>query len=37
MSTADELPGMAPDAQMSARDFGVPNDMRVPAFSARSE
>jgi cobaltochelatase CobS len=37
MSTADELPGMAPDTQMSARDFGVPNDMRVPAFSARSE
>src|SRR5260221_8503512 len=37
MSTADELPGMAPDTRMSARDFGVPNDMRVPAFSARSE
>ena len=37
MSTADELPGTAPDTQMSARDFGVPNDMRVPAFSTRSE
>ncbi len=37
MSTADELPGLAPDIQVSARDFGVPNDMRVPAFSARSE
>ncbi|HLQ11667.1 MAG TPA: cobaltochelatase subunit CobS [Steroidobacteraceae bacterium] len=37
MSTADDLPGTVPDTQVSARDFGVPNDMRVPAFSARSE
>ncbi len=37
MSAADELPRMAPDTQMSARDFGVPNDMRVPAFSTHSE
>ena len=37
MSTADELPGRAPDTQVSARAFGVPSDMLVPAFKARSE
>jgi cobaltochelatase CobS len=37
MSTADELRAAAPDTQVSARAFGVPNDMLVPAFKARSE
>ena len=37
MSTADDLPLMTPDTQVSARAFGVPNDMRVPAFSQRTE
>ena len=37
MSSADELRSAAPDTEVSARTFGVPNDMRVPAFRARSE
>jgi cobaltochelatase CobS len=37
MSAADELLHYQPDRQVSARDFGVPSGMLVPAFSARSE
>ncbi len=37
MSIADELLEMQPDIELSARSFGVPSDMRVPAFSRRSE
>ena len=37
MSTADDLPSMQPDTSVAARDFGVASDMRVPAFSHRTE
>ena len=37
MSSADDLLGMQPDTEVSARFFGVPNDMKVPAFSRRTE
>jgi cobaltochelatase CobS len=33
----DELLALRPDTEIPAREFGVPNDMRVPAFSERSE
>ncbi len=37
MPDADPLLNLRPDTEMSARDFGVPLDMRVPAFKARTE
>jgi len=37
MISADELLKGQPDARVSARSFGVPSDMLVPAFSSRSE
>jgi cobaltochelatase CobS len=37
MSTADDLPHLTPDTSMSARAFGAPSDMQVPAFSRRTE
>jgi cobaltochelatase CobS len=37
MSTADDLLSMKPDKQVSARDFGVESDMKIPAFSKRTE
>ncbi|MCE3285426.1 MAG: cobalamin biosynthesis protein CobS, partial [Steroidobacteraceae bacterium] len=33
----DDLLPLRPDTEIPARAFGVPNDMRVPAFSERSE
>lgn len=33
----DDLLTMRPDTRVSARDFGVPSDMQVPAFSRRTE
>ncbi|MGE0828839.1 MAG: cobaltochelatase subunit CobS [Hyphomonadaceae bacterium] len=37
MSTADELLSMKPDKEMRAKDFGVPSEMKIPAFSKRTE
>ena len=37
MTTSDDLTTMKPDKTMSARDFGVPSDMKIPAFSKRTE
>src|SRR5687767_3002487 len=37
MTTADDLLTMNPDKQVSARAFGVESDMKVPAFSRRTE
>jgi len=37
MSTADDLLHAAPDKEISPRSLGVPSDMRVPAFSVRTE
>ena len=37
MSTADDLLNLAPDTKVSARAFGIANDMQVPAFSKRTE
>ena len=37
MSTADDLLSLAPDTKVSARAFGIANDMQVPAFSKRTE
>jgi cobaltochelatase CobS len=37
MVDVEDLLNARPDAQVSARSFGVPSDMRVPAFSSRSE
>ncbi|MFO1402638.1 MAG: AAA family ATPase, partial [Steroidobacteraceae bacterium] len=37
MSTADELLTLKPDTTIAARAFGVAAEMRVPAFSRRSE
>ncbi|MBL8550018.1 MAG: cobaltochelatase subunit CobS [Hyphomonadaceae bacterium] len=37
MSTADELLSLVPDKEMRAKDFGVPSDMKIPAFSKRTE
>src|SRR5450432_2722955 len=37
MSTADDLLALKPDKTMSARDFGVDSDMKIPAFSKRNE
>ena len=37
MSDTDSLLHLQPDTEVSARDFGVPLDMTVPAFKNRSE
>ena len=37
MSTADDLLTQAPDTTLSARAFGIANDMQVPAFTTRTE
>src|SRR5687767_7096350 len=37
MTTADDLLTMKPDKQVSARTFGVESDMKVPAFSKKTE
>ena len=37
MTAADDLLTMVPDTEVSARDFGVPVDMMIPAFKARTE
>jgi cobaltochelatase CobS len=37
MTSSDDLLAARPDTEMSARDFGVPAEMRIPAFSQRSE
>ncbi len=37
MTTADDLLSMKPDKQVSAREFGVDSDMKIPAFSKRTE
>jgi cobaltochelatase CobS len=37
MTTADDLLTMKPDKQVSARSFGVESDMKVPAFSKKTE
>jgi cobaltochelatase CobS len=37
MTSADDLLSMKPDKQVSAREFGVDSDMKVPAFAKRTE
>src|SRR5262245_43831224 len=37
MSTADDLLTLKPDKTVSAKEFGVESDMKIPAFSKRSE
>ena len=37
MTDADPLLSLRPDTEMSVREFGVPLDMQVPAFKARTE
>ena len=37
MTGNDDLEHLLPDTEVSAREFGVASDMRVPAFSRRSE
>ena len=37
MSTVDDLLSQIPDTKLSARAFGIANDMQVPAFSKRTE
>jgi cobaltochelatase CobS len=37
MTTADDLLTAKPDKQVSASEFGVPSDMKIPAFSKRTE
>ena len=37
MTASDDLIPLRPDCEIAARDFGVDNDMRVPAFSQHSE
>src|SRR5215203_6003226 len=37
MNAPDDLLSMRPDTEIPAREFGVPSDMMVPAFSKRSE
>ncbi len=37
MSTADDLIDMKPDKEVSAKTFGVASDMKIPAFSKRTE
>ncbi len=37
MTSSDDLLAARPDTELSARDFGIDSDMKVPAFSTRSE
>jgi cobaltochelatase CobS len=37
MSTADDLISLKPDKSVSAREFGVDSDMKIPAFSQANE
>jgi cobaltochelatase CobS len=37
MNSPDDLIHLQPDAEVSARIFGVANDMKIPAFSQRTE
>ncbi|MBU6372260.1 MAG: cobaltochelatase subunit CobS [Alphaproteobacteria bacterium] len=37
MTAADDLLAMKPDTELNARDFGVPVDMKIPAFKTRTE
>ncbi len=37
MTTADDLLTLKPDRQVSAREFGVDSDMKIPSFKTRSE
>ena len=37
MSAADDLMSMTPDREVSAREFGVDSEMKIPAFSTRTE
>jgi cobaltochelatase CobS len=37
MTTADELLSLKPDRQVSAREFGVDSDMKVPGFKTKTE
>ena len=37
MNASDDLTALRPDTEISARTFGVPSDMMIPAFSQRSE
>ncbi len=37
MSTPVELEALKPDRTVSAREFGVDSDMKIPAFSTRTE
>jgi cobaltochelatase CobS len=37
MTSSDDLLAARPDTELSARDFGIDSDMKVPAFSKRSE
>ena len=37
MSTSVELEALKPDRTVSAREFGVDSDMKIPAFSTRTE
>jgi cobaltochelatase CobS len=37
MTTADDMLTTKPDHQVSAREFGVDNDMKIPAFKTKTE
>jgi cobaltochelatase CobS len=37
MTTADDLLSMKPDRQVSAREFGVDSDMKIPGFKTKTE
>jgi cobaltochelatase CobS len=37
MTTADDLLSMKPDRQVSAREFGVDTDMKIPGFKTKTE
>ncbi len=37
MTTADDLLSMKPDKTVSAKEFGVESEMKIPAFSKRTE
>ncbi len=37
MTASDDLLSMKPDRQVSAREFGVESDMKIPAFKTKTE
>jgi cobaltochelatase CobS len=37
VNASDDLISMRPDTEVSVREFGVPGDMTIPAYSQRSE